>query len=195
MDFDLFDGQMLSKYAVDNPGIHCKARFLKGILMESFEQVSSQYTLMIHKIISSLNIFTNKDEFFQIGLIGLWEAYERFDPEKGNFTGFAYAYIRGRLLTEMTRTNRNVERVAPLNEEFWEYIEDEFNYCSMEEDILLSYCQAGNLTENQTKWVLYKFLKDLTVTEIAAIEQVSLSAVKNWRTGAKEKLRKVNTVL
>ncbi|MEH7389778.1 MULTISPECIES: sigma-70 family RNA polymerase sigma factor [unclassified Bacillus (in: firmicutes)] len=163
--------------------------------MESFEQVSSQYTLMIHKIISSLNIFTNKDEFFQIGLIGLWEAYERFDPEKGNFTGFAYAYIRGRLLTEMTRTNRNVERVAPLNEEFWEYIEDEFNYCSMEEDILLSYCQAGNLTENQTKWVLYKFLKDLTVTEIAAIEQVSLSAVKNWRTGAKEKLRKVNTVL
>ncbi|MEH7524938.1 sigma-70 family RNA polymerase sigma factor [Bacillus sp. JJ1503] len=163
--------------------------------MESFEQVSSQYTLMIHKIISSLNIFTNKDEFFQIGLIGLWEAYERFDPEKGNFTGFAYAYIKGRLLTEMTRTNRQVERVASVNEEFWEYIEDEFNYCSMEEDILLSYCQAGNLTKNQTKWVLYTFLEELTVCEIAAIEQVSLSAVKNWRTGAKEKLRKVNTVL
>ncbi len=94
----------------------------------------------------------------------------------------------------MTRRNRHIERVAPVDEEFWNYIEDESNYCSMDEDILLSYCQNGKLTENQTKWVLYTFLKELTVSEIAAIEHVSLSAVKNWRTGAKEKLRKANMI-
>ncbi|WP_225313485.1 sigma-70 family RNA polymerase sigma factor [Bacillus sp. FJAT-29937] len=126
--------------------------------------------------------------------MALWEAYERFDPEKGFFSSFAYPYIRGRMQTEMTRRNRHIERVAPVDEEFWNYIEDESNYCSMDEDILLSYCQNGKLTENQTKWVLYTFLKELTVSEIAAIEHVSLSAVKNWRTGAKEKLRKANMI-
>ncbi|WNS75190.1 sigma-70 family RNA polymerase sigma factor [Bacillus sp. DTU_2020_1000418_1_SI_GHA_SEK_038] len=163
--------------------------------MESFEQVTDQYTPMIYKIISSLSIYTNKDEFFQVGLIALWEAYERFDAEKGIFTSFAYAYIRGRLQTEMTRMNRHADKTVHVQEKFLEDIEDDFNFCTMDEDILLSYCQAGKLTENQTKWVLYTFLKELTVSEIAAIEQVSLSAVKNWRTGAKEKLRIANTIL
>ncbi|WP_102275807.1 sigma-70 family RNA polymerase sigma factor [Cytobacillus massiliigabonensis] len=158
--------------------------------MESFEQISSQYTPMIYKIISSLNIYKNKDEFFQVGLIGLWEAYEQFDENKGNFTSYAYSYIKGRLMTELSRINRHAEKTTPVEEEFWEYIEDGFRFCSMDESILLSYCQAGELTDNQTKWVVYTFLKELTVMEIAAIEQVSPSAVKSWRKGAKEKLRK-----
>ncbi|WP_313770626.1 hypothetical protein [Bacillus sp. S/N-304-OC-R1] len=94
------------------------------------------------------------------------------------------------MLTEMSRSNRHVEKVTPVNEEFWDYIEDELRYCTMDEEILLSYCQAGNLTENQTKWVLYTFLKDLSVMKIAEIEQVSPSAVKSWRSGAKGKLQK-----
>ena len=159
--------------------------------MESFEQVKDQYTPMIYKIISSLNIYTNKDEFFQVGLIGLWEAYERFDPEKGHFMNYAYTFIKGRLLTEMSRANRHAERMVTVEEEFWAYMEDESS-CPLEEDILLSYCRTAELTENQTKWVLYTFLKDLTVTEIAAIEQVSPSAVKAWRSGAKGKLKKAH---
>lgn len=159
-------------------------------MMESFEQVKKQYTPIVYKIISSLNIYMNKDEFFQIGLIALWEAYERFDPEKGNFTNYAYTFIKGRLLTEMNQSNRHTENTCPVNEEFLDYVEDEFSLCPLEEDILLSYCQAGSLTENQTKWVLYTCLKGFNVKEIAAMEKVSLSAVKNWRTAATDKLRK-----
>lgn len=167
-----------------------KARFLKGYTMESFEQLTTQYTPMIYKIISSLNIYMNKDEFFQIGLIALWEAYERFDPEKGNFTNYAYTFIKGRLLTEMSQSNRYTENTYTVNEEFLDFIADEFSSCPLEEDILLSYCQAAALTENQTKWVLYTCLKDCSVKEIAEIEQVSLSAVKSWRAGARKKLKK-----
>ncbi|MFE8696412.1 sigma-70 family RNA polymerase sigma factor [Cytobacillus sp. FJAT-53684] len=158
--------------------------------MESFEQISSQYTPMIYKIMSTLSIYKNKDEFFQAGLIALWEAYGQFDEEKGNFTSYAYSYIKGRLLTELSKISKHVERMTPVEDDFWDQIEDEFSVCSMDEEILLSYCQAGELTENQTKWVLYTFLKELTVTEIAASEQVSPSAVKSWRSGAKGKLRK-----
>ncbi|MDP4171531.1 MAG: sigma factor, partial [Bacillota bacterium] len=63
--------------------------------MESFEELSEQYTPMIHKIMNTLHIFKNKEEFYQLGLIALWEANERFDPQKGSFTTFAYSYIKG----------------------------------------------------------------------------------------------------
>ncbi|MBP2242223.1 DNA-directed RNA polymerase [Cytobacillus eiseniae] len=158
--------------------------------MESFEQITNQYQPMIYKIISSLHIYMNKDEFYQIALIALWEAYERFDPEKGNFTGYAYSYIKGRLLTEMNHANKHFDHTCPANEEILHYVEDESCICPLEEDTLLAYCQAAALTENQTKWVLYTYLKGFNVKEIASIEKVSLSAVKSWRTGATDRLKK-----
>ena len=158
--------------------------------MESFEQIAVQYTPMIYSIIRKLNIYKNKDEFFQTGLIALWEAHQRVDSEKGTFTSYAYSYIHGKILTELSRSKRNEERTAYPKEEFWELIVSDAHTSLLEEDILVSYCQRGQLTENQTKWVLYSFLKGFNINEIAEIEHLSLSALKNWRNGAKEKLRK-----
>ncbi|MBM4764618.1 sigma-70 family RNA polymerase sigma factor [Bacillus sp. B15-48] len=155
--------------------------------MESFEQLATQYTPMIYQIIRSLNIYTNKQEFFQIGLIGLWEASERFDPEKGNFTNYAYTFIKGRMMSELTSNRKYDDTTTKVTEEFWEYIEDPCLSSPLEEEQLLAYCQSANLTENQTKWVLYHCLKGFTTNEIAAIEQVTTSAVKNWRAGTKQK--------
>ncbi len=136
-----------------------------------------------------LNIYKNKEEFSQLGLIALWEAYSRFNPDKGEFTSYAYSYIKGKLLTEMTKSTKRHEREVPALEDLWEYIVDEGTMVPLEEDTLLSYCKCSQLTENQTKWVLYYCLQGLGTKEIAAIEQVSLSAVKNWKAGAKEKLK------
>lgn len=157
--------------------------------MESFEQISTQYTPMIYSIIGKLNIYHNKDEFFQLGLIAIWEAYKRFNPEKGDFTNYAYSYIKGRLQTEMTRSTKRHEREVPAVEELWEYIVDECTMIPLEEDTLLSYCRSSGLNENQTKWVLYYCLHNLGIKEIAAIEGVALSTVKNWRADARGKLR------
>ncbi|MGD6843007.1 sigma-70 family RNA polymerase sigma factor [Bacillus infantis] len=155
--------------------------------MENFKMLAEQYQPMIRKIIRTLSIYKNEDEFLQIGLIALWEAHENFQPEKGEFTNFAYTTIKGKFLTEMTRTNREEEQKVYAKEEFWETIEDAHSEVPFEKKLILSYC--GRLTENQTKWVLYTVLDDLTVPEIAAREKVSLSAVKAWRKGAKERLK------
>ncbi|SEN36325.1 DNA-directed RNA polymerase [Mesobacillus persicus] len=156
--------------------------------MESFEQVAEQYTPMIYSIIRSLNIYKNKDDYFQIGQIGLWEAYERFDPEKGQFLNYAYTYIKGKILTELKKSKNYEDHTCPASEEFWGAIEDPWTTCPLEEDILLSFCKSNQLTENQTKWVLYYCLKGFSIKEIAEIEHVSPSAVKAWRAGAKKKL-------
>lgn len=159
--------------------------------MESFDQLALQYTPMIFKIIRSLNIYKNKDEFYQLALIGLWEASERFDSTKGDFTSYSYSLIKGKIQNEMTKANKEAASTTTAKEEYWVSIEDQFATIPFEEDTLLSYCTSSKLTENQTKWILYHFLKGFNIKEIAEIEQVSLSAVKAWRTGAKEKLRKL----
>lgn len=155
--------------------------------MESFEQLAKQYEPMIHKIMHTLHIYKNKEEFFQLRLIALWEAHERFDPKKGRFTNFAYTYIKGRFLTEMTKNNKHEDRSVYPKEEFWDVIEDTSLEQPFEVKFLLSYCES--LTENQTKWVLYTCIDHLTIKEIALKEGVSESAVKAWRKGAKERLK------
>ncbi|GAM14752.1 sigma-70 family RNA polymerase sigma factor [Mesobacillus selenatarsenatis] len=155
--------------------------------MESFEQLSRQYEPMIHKIISSLNIYKNKEDYFHTGLVGLWEAAEAFDPEKGDFTNYAYSYIKGQILNEMNRNNRFEERSVYPKEEYWETVEEPNAKYPLELDFLLSYCE--DLTEKETKWVIYTCVHFLSVREIAEKENVSLSAVKQWRSGAKKKLK------
>ncbi|MDL0437814.1 sigma factor-like helix-turn-helix DNA-binding protein, partial [Niallia sp. SS-2023] len=47
------------------------------------------------------------------------------------------------------------------------------------------------LTAKEAKWVSYFSIQQLTIAEIAAKEHVSKSAVKAWKKGAVEKLRKI----
>ncbi|MFB3163846.1 sigma factor [Neobacillus sp. 179-J 1A1 HS] len=63
--------------------------------VESFDELVVQYQPMIHKIIQSLHIYKDEDEFCQTGLIGLWEAAQSFDERKGCFSNYAYTYMKG----------------------------------------------------------------------------------------------------
>ncbi|WP_335872513.1 sigma-70 family RNA polymerase sigma factor [Bacillus sp. 2205SS5-2] len=156
--------------------------------METFTLLQTQYEPMIHKIIQTLHIYKNKDEFYQTGLIALWEANERFDSAKGKFPAFAYSYIKGRMLSDLTKSRKNEDRNVYPEEAFWEVIPGEDSPL-LEKEMLQSHCQS--LTENQSKWVLYSCLNMFTVKEIAQVENVSLSAVKKWRKGAREKLKEI----
>ncbi|WP_113930681.1 sigma-70 family RNA polymerase sigma factor [Bacillus sp. P14.5] len=154
----------------------------------NFEEIAVQYEPMIYKVMKTLHVYKNEDEFYQLGLIALWEAATRFNHEKGHFSSYAYSYIRGRILDEMKRSILHEERHSTPKEEYWEYVEDPNKVMPLEADLLLSYCHE--LNNNQTKWVIYTCLDGLTLKEIAQTECVSPSAVKKWRSGAKEKLKK-----
>ena len=155
--------------------------------MESFEQLVDQYQPMIHKIIQSLHLYKDKDEFYQNSLIALWEASQRFDPQKGSFTNYAYTYIKGCLLMELKKSHLDQERYVYPDEEFWDLVVDSYWDDPLQKEILLSYCTT--LTPNQKKWLLYTMCDRLSIKEIAELEKVSLSAVKGWRSGAREKVK------
>lgn len=154
--------------------------------MEYFEETVEKFEPMIYQIMHSLRIYKNQDEFYQIGLIALWEASKRFVKGKGAFSSYAYAMIKGRMLTELAKARKRDERNAYPKDEFWEIQIDQTRE-PMELATLLSYCDR--LTLKQKKWVIMTFYFGMNTSEIAAEEKVSTSAVKKWRNGAMEKLR------
>ncbi|QTC40329.1 sigma-70 family RNA polymerase sigma factor [Bacillus sp. V3] len=160
--------------------------------MESFHEIQKQFEPMIHKIIHSLHIFKDREEFYQTGLIALWEAAKNFNPEKGIFAAFAYSYIKGRMLTELSQKTKLLDRQTYPKEEFWELVEDEWSETPLSREILQAYCER--LTEGQTKWVMYTFMEMLTVREIAEKEGVSVGAVKKWRHGTRERLKEKRNI-
>ena len=155
--------------------------------MESFEELVEQCKPMIYKVIHTFNIYKDEEEYFQTGVIGLWEAKERYDPERGNFSTIAYTYIRGRILDELKKRNRIEERSAYPDEDFWLMKIDENAEHPFELATLLTYCNG--LTPKQKQWVIDTFYLGLTLKEIAKKEKVSESAVKKWRKQAMEKIK------
>ncbi|SDN59137.1 sigma-70 family RNA polymerase sigma factor [Bacillus sp. OK048] len=155
--------------------------------MESFDELVVQYQPMIHKIIQTLNIYKNQNEFYQTGLIGLWEASLSFDEGKGSFTNYAYIYMKGKMLSQMTQNNQHKEKLIYPVEEFWETIENQEAPLLLEKETIQTYCDG--LTEKEAKWVIAASIEQLSIKEIAEKEKVSPSAVKQWRSGAKRKLK------
>lgn len=153
--------------------------------VEQFSEIATQYEPMIHKIILTLGIYKNREEFYQTGLIALWQAAERFNPERGAFSSFAYSYIKGHLQMEMTKRNKHDEHYVAIEDATWEMIPDGASRLPFEWEEL----NCEELTEKEKKWLIYKVIHGLSVKEIAALENVSQSAVKLWRSGARKRLR------
>ncbi|MCM3322732.1 MULTISPECIES: sigma-70 family RNA polymerase sigma factor [Cytobacillus] len=159
--------------------------------MQEFEVVLKSYEPMIFKIMRSLGIYREKEEYYQVGVIALWEAWERYDEGLGKpFISYAYACVRGKLLNELKRSINYAERWVVAEEEFWLLVVgDETSDDSTVELEFLRVCR-GCLTEKQFKWVWYTLMYDHSIREIAIKEGVSISAVKQWREGARKSLRK-----
>lgn len=155
--------------------------------MENFEELAFQYKPMIHKIIQSLHIYKNQEEFYQTGVIGLWEAHQCFNPNKGSFTSYAYTSIKGKLLDELKKAAKLAESYVYPGDEYWETIEDPNSEPLLEKETLLKYCKG--LTEKEAKWIMATFIDSLSIKALAEKENVSVSAVKQWKSGALRKLR------
>jgi RNA polymerase sigma factor (sigma-70 family) len=156
--------------------------------VESFDELVVQYQPMIRKIIKSLHIYKNQHEFYQTGLIALWEAAQVNDERKGSFSNYAYTSIKGKMLSEMTQNNQYKERnILPPKEEFWDRLEGQESPPFLEKETIQSYCDG--LTKKEATWVIESYINELSIKEIAEREKVTISAVKQWKLGALRKLK------
>ncbi|WP_189655210.1 sigma-70 family RNA polymerase sigma factor [Bacillus sp. HNG] len=153
-----------------------------------FEELVEQYKPLIFRVIKRLRLYGDKDTFYQIGLIGLWDASTRFDLEKGvEFSTFAYSTIRGKLLDHLKKEARYRERYQPTGELIFLSLTDSSMGNSL--DLIEEYGEG--LTDNQKKWVQGRIIEDKSYKAIADEHGVTVDSVKSWGRQAVKKLRKI----
>lgn len=153
----------------------------------TFAELEKRYQRMIYHNIKKLCITRNQDEYYQAGLIAIWKASKTYDPSKGSFETYLYKSIKGHMLNEMNKQNKN--RDMPDVMEHTLISEDPTALKDME-GMIKANCDI--LTKHQQIWMISYCLKEKTISEIAASEQTTPASVKSWRRGALKKLRSLS---
>ena len=67
------------------------------------------YEKLVYSIIKKYSTSYNKDDLFQVGMLGVLDASKKYDPSSGvKFSSFAYKYILGEVLKYL-REDRNIK--------------------------------------------------------------------------------------
>jgi RNA polymerase sigma factor (sigma-70 family) len=157
---------------------------------KDFEKHVTDMKPIIYSIIRKLNIYKNFEEYYQAGLIGLWDAYRAYDPEKGNFGTFAYHYIRGAILKELNKNRIKEEGEQLVDDYQWQVIansvvENKDNIKMVELLELLK-----SLPKKQQQIIDLYYFKGIKLIEIAEFFGVSYQTVKLWHRNVIRELRK-----
>lgn len=147
----------------------------------SFETIVDQYRPLISYMIRKLHIRRHVDDYVQIGLIALWEAYERYDETKGSFCSFAFKMIRWRMVSQLRQETTNVH--VPLPDSY--VLKEDVDFLA---DIVWEDAMQY-LTPRERIWLIRHVIEGKTLKQIAAEEGVTVSAVKQWRMSAVKKLK------
>ncbi|WP_174614720.1 sigma-70 family RNA polymerase sigma factor [Virgibacillus ihumii] len=169
----------------------------------SFEEIFEQNKRRIHFQIHKLNINDPHEEFFQEGLIAMWNAYEKYQPDKGPMATYFNCIIRNRLIDHLRKetTHQNIQEKA-IKEELTQITEGNHHSLRGKVDLRLVSEQSlpltdpalwkslkSHLTERQWKWIYYHIIEDMSYTEIAVTENTTVEAVKSWGKQVRMKLR------
>src|SRR5690625_1111209 len=140
------------------------------------------------------------EEFYSEGILALWQAYQSFDKTKGKIGTYINYRIRFRLIDLIRKKTRHKENIEQLIKETKNFIDDGNKYglskypLVNKTELLLSNEPfweevKKHLSKRQWKWVKYFIIAELTLQEIAEIENTSIDAVKSWGREARKKLR------
>ncbi|WP_261132504.1 sigma-70 family RNA polymerase sigma factor [Bacillus sp. Marseille-Q3570] len=162
---------------------------MEFILKEPFEKVLENFDPLIKTMIRRYSYSLEFDESYQIGRIALWEAYERFDPDKGAFPAYAQRYLSGRFLQML---NRKCVTMIHAEERT---LEDNYTFVVPYLDDLIVNDYLQNLSERERLYVDEIILKQGSMKELARIEGVSYETVRSWRKKALDKLRIKGTAM
>ncbi|WP_223701206.1 sigma-70 family RNA polymerase sigma factor [Sutcliffiella deserti] len=154
-----------------------------------YGEVLAQYEPMIHKIIRSLHIYYDHEYYYHEATIALWHAWEKFEDEKGSFTSFAYTSIRGKLLNVLNKERRHQQTHLSWKEGLEESLPD--TTITIEDQLRELEYYMENLTEYQKIWLVGYICYGKKLEDLAKEYKTSTSAVKSWRRGAIQKIKKL----
>ncbi|MGG0670241.1 sigma-70 family RNA polymerase sigma factor [Lederbergia citrisecunda] len=156
----------------------------------NFEDVLAQYEPMISANIRQLNIYRDHEQYRQAGRVALWQAWNRFDEKKGDFTPYAFRSIRGALLDELKRESRLEQHVMPAEDEMltlwigaddteWDGSNDRLHHA------------ISWLTNGEKELLQWLFIEGLTQADCAKRAGISVPGIKKRRERLLKKLREM----
>ncbi|MDY0407610.1 sigma-70 family RNA polymerase sigma factor [Paracerasibacillus soli] len=168
----------------------------------TFEEIFEQNERRIYYQLHKLNIRDPHHEFFQEGLVALWNAYEKYDPNRGPMSTYFNFHIRNRIIDKIRKESRVLENEEDIIKEH-EIKQTNGNHLRKTDvsyvipphhDIPIQDFHfwdklRRNLTIKQWKWIDYFIIKGYTQKEIAKIENTTVEAVKGWGKQTRRKLR------
>ncbi|API93292.1 hypothetical protein J32TS6_11130 [Virgibacillus pantothenticus] len=171
----------------------------------TFEEIVKQNERRIYYQLHKLNIRDPHQEFYQEGLVAMWNAYETYQPDKGPMATYFNYTIRNRLIDLIRKKGKEQERLNAYIA-IQKNMGTSGNYyktgsqrqfvqplTGQEMDIEPIIEQAQQLlSRNQLKWFQQFLLQERSIKSISEQEGVSEDAVKSWGREARKKLRAVN---
>ena len=168
----------------------------------TFEEIFKQNERRIHYYIHRMNVRDPHQEFYQEGIVAMWNAYETYQADKGPLSTYFNYTIRNRMIDLMRKRTREQEKQALCVEEQKTALGDGHSYSKGQASYPLmngteialeepDFWEAikTQLSANQWKWVKYSIIDGMKLKEIAEQEDVSVDAVKSWGREARRKLR------
>lgn len=154
----------------------------------------------IHYQIKRLNVgMYDYGAFYSEGILALWRAYKGYEHQRGEIGTYVNYMIRYRLI-DLIRKKVREDEVMENGIEEWIITLDDGNKQGTlgipvvdAEGIILENEAfwrevKKSLSLKQWKWVHYFVIANLSLKEIAEIENVSVDAVKGWARAVREKL-------
>lgn len=155
--------------------------------MASFEETLIQFEPMISACIRKLNIYKNHEFYRQAGRIALWQAWIKFDAEKGEFAPYAYRCIYGAILDELKKEKRVEETIHPVEEDTLTVLVEETLVKSIEnEDLVVA---LEKLTKNDRDLIIWIFVEGISLQQAATRAGITIPGIKKRRERMLIKLR------
>ncbi len=156
--------------------------------MENFEDVLIQFEPMIFSCIKKLHIYKNHQSFIQVGRIGLWKAWKRYDSSKGDFAPFAYRSIYGSLLDELKKASNEVN-ILPEKDEVLEFLLNKTLESAFDSEKLLT--AISHLNEVEKQLIQLLFFERCSLDNVAKHYCITKAGVKKKRERVLHKLKRI----
>ena len=158
--------------------------------MEDFNEVEAQYAPMISALIRKMHIYRDYEVYRQVGKVALWQAWSRFDGDKGDFTPFAFRTVHGAMLDELAREGRYAKLFQLSEGGHFEELE-----MPAPEEKLPDWVAAVPLREKERKLLNELFVEDKGIKQLAELYGISVAGMKKRRARLLEKIKESESFL
>ncbi len=158
--------------------------------MDDFDKVEAQYAPMISALIRKMHIYRDHELYRQVGKVALWQAWLRFDGDKGDFTPFAFRTVHGALLDELSREGRYAKLFKLSDGGDFDELET-----PIYDDKLPEWVQEIPLKEKEWKLLKELFVEDKAIRQLAELYGISVAGMKKKRARLLEKIKESEAFL